>query len=136
MRFFFYGTLLDADIRSLVLGPGAGRISVAPATLSGYRRVCLRRRTYPAVVSDARGAVAGCLARGLDSGMADRLNAFEGAEYDPVLCAVTTAGGAAVSAWVYVAGGRAAVTAMPWNLEIWQRRHKAALQRRLRRGAA
>lgn len=139
MRFFFYGTLLDADIRRLVLGRGALGLAVEPATLGGYRRVSLRRRSYPAVVPDPLGSVAGCLARGLDAGAAERLAAFEGGEYEPVLCAVSTEVSTGVStgvgrtlpAWVFVAGGAAVLSTMPWDFATWRRRHKRAFQRRL-----
>jgi hypothetical protein len=38
MRFFFYGTLMDEDIRRAVLGDRAPD-AVEPATLIGYRRM-------------------------------------------------------------------------------------------------
>ena len=46
MRFFFYGTLMDADIRRAVLGVRA----LAPAeraTLDGWRRVKKAGVSYP-----------------------------------------------------------------------------------------
>jgi hypothetical protein len=61
LRFFFYGTLIDADVRRLVLGRLAPD-EVEPATLSGWRRVKLAGVTYPGIVPDAKGWVEGVLA--------------------------------------------------------------------------
>jgi hypothetical protein len=72
VRFFFYGTLIDPDVRRLVLGTRAP-MSVEPATLAGWRRVCLPKVTYPAVLRAAREVVDGVLVRGLDAEARRRL---------------------------------------------------------------
>jgi gamma-glutamylcyclotransferase (GGCT)/AIG2-like uncharacterized protein YtfP len=134
MRFFFYGTLLDPDVRRQVLGRGAGALAVEPAVLSGYRRVYVRGKTYPVVVPDPASAVEGCLMRGLDRRAAQRLIAFETDEYDLVERTVITASGGIVACRVFVAGRRALPSVRPWDYETWRRRHRAEFGRRLRRG--
>lgn len=132
MRFFFYGTLMDADIRVAVLGRPAGSRPVEPATLAGYRRVVMRGATYPVAIADPAGRIEGCLMRGLDRAAAGRLSVFEGDDYVPVMRDVITASGRAVSCCVFVAGRRARPSAAAWDLAAWQRRHKRGFQRRVR----
>jgi len=136
VRFFFYGTLLDDDVRSLVLGSRAADMSLEPATLHGYCRCVMQRRTYPVISPDVRNSVTRRVIRGLDARMAHRLAAFEGAEFEPLQCNVTIENGRILRTWVFVAGSDAVLSMTPWDLETWQRRHKAEFLRRLRRGAA
>lgn len=134
MRFFFYGTLMDADVRELVIGRKPGNPDIEPAILSGFRRVYLRGRTYPVVAPNPRDSVEGCLARGLDRTDRDRLTEFETDEYVAVLRDVRVRSGKSVRAWVFTASSRARPTPKPWRFEDWRRRHKADLLRRMRRG--
>jgi hypothetical protein len=134
MRFFFYGTLLDPDVRRQVLGRVADTLAVEPAVLTGYRRVYVRGKTYPVVVPDPASAVEGCLMRGLDRRASRRLIDFETDEYDLVERTVVTASGETVRCRVFVAGRRAAPSVLPWDYETWRRRHRSEFGRRLRRG--
>lgn len=134
MRFFFYGTLLDPDVRRQVLGRVAKAFSVEAAVLTGYRRVYVRGKTYPVVVPDPASAVEGCLMRGLDRRAADKLIAFETDEYDLVERTVMTASGKTVRCRVFVAGRRALPSVQPWDYATWRRRHRSEFGRRLRRG--
>ena len=129
MRFFFYGTLMDAEIRVLVLGRHDGAKPVEPATLPGFRRLTMRGRTYPVIVADRSSSVEGCLVRGLDRAAATRLDAFEGDEYDRIRCAVVLADGRSVEGWTFVAGRRASPSTAEWEFETWRRRHKRDLRR-------
>jgi len=134
VRFFFYGTLLDPDVRRQVLGRAAGALPVEDAVLTGYRRVYVRGKTYPVVVPDPASAVEGCLMRGLDRRAAERLIAFETDEYDLVERTVMTASGKTIRCRVFVAGRRAAPSVQPWDYVTWRRRHRSEFGRRLRRG--
>ena len=42
MRFFFYGTLMDRDLLSLVLGRRVEQRTLKPALLRGYRGSALK----------------------------------------------------------------------------------------------
>jgi gamma-glutamylcyclotransferase (GGCT)/AIG2-like uncharacterized protein YtfP len=129
MRFFFYGTLCDADVRRKVIGPGVDRLSVEPATLPGYECVLVCGRTYP-VLREREGAVAeGVLVRGLDAAEAARIDRFETGEYRAVLAIVSKASGGQIPARIYFAARPDIASDVPWKLEDWQRRHKRVLLR-------
>jgi len=132
MYFFFYGTLLDGDVRRTVLGPLAGRLETESAQLRDWQRVYFAGRVYPVITPRAGRAVEGCLLRGVPGSAASRLRRFEGREYRLARFEVATAAGERVTAGAFVGSGRTAPTARPWHLEDWQRYHKAALLRRLR----
>ena len=135
MRAFFYGTLLDEDVRAAVLGPGALARAVEPAVLPGYRRVQIRKRTYPVVVPDPHAEVAGLLMRGLNRAEFALLTAYETNEYRIHAADVVTASGKRVAANVFVASARALPSPLPWQIADWQRRYKRGFLRRLRAGA-
>jgi len=133
MRFFFYGTLIDADVRRLVMGRHAPA-AVEEATLRGWRRVPLADVTYPAALPDPAGTIAGVLMRGLNDAAREALVRYEGEEYDLVQTEVTTGRGKTVGAWTFVVrSGSVKPVAGEWDIETWQRRHKrrflAALSR-------
>ncbi len=124
MRFFFYGTLIDADVRRLVLGRHAPK-AVEEAMLPGWRRVPLADVTYPTIVRDRRGAVTGVLARGLGAAARQALMRYEGDEYELLEAEVKTASGRTVAALIFaLRPGEGKSLPGAWNLEVWQRRHK------------
>jgi hypothetical protein len=133
MRFFFYGTLIDPDVRRLVLGSLAPA-TVEPATLSGWKRVPLSGVTYPTILRAPRGAVDGVLVRGLNAIGRRRLIAYEGDDYDLVDVGVTLADGRQVPARVFAGKPGQVREVGLWAFTAWQRRHKrrfvAALARR------
>lgn len=134
MCYFFYGTLLDHDVRGAVLGPLADGLTPQPARLQGWQRVRLTGRVYPVIVPRRGSTVEGCLVRGLPASAAARLSRFEGPEYRLARLAVATDAGDRPIARAFVSSGRAAPTPLPWHPDEWARRHKAALLRRLRGG--
>lgn len=133
MRFFFYGTLIDDDVRALVLGAQASGLEVAPAVLDGWRCVSVRGRTYPAVVRSAAAATRGVLTGALPDSAGAALTAYEGPEYDLIECDVSASGEAA-TAGVFVAGPSCRVSTRPWDFGAWQRLHKRTFMARLMRG--
>ena len=132
MRYFFYGTLLDPDVRTHILGSWISRRELHPATLPGYRRVHIRDRHYPVVIPAAGDAVDGLLAEGLDRHAVRRLAEFESDEYVDAERTVLLETGRAVRARVFVASPLAIPSEMPWTIEVWQRCHKATFARRRR----
>jgi hypothetical protein len=123
MRFFFYGTLMDEDVRRAVLGVR----SLAPtekATLKGWRRVKMAGVTYPMIVRARNHAVDGVLMHGVDARARDLLQRYEGDEYTMLGIEVQT-GDSAISANMFVPRPGLAVRGRgPWDLETWRRRHK------------
>lgn len=135
LPFFFYGTLMDADVRALVLPASSVAAAVLePATLAGWRRVVMRRRRYPVIVRHSVSRVDGLLMRGLDRGAVSRLLAFETGEYVPRALTVEATAGGSARAWVFVASRAARPSSTTWDLEAWRRTHKRGLTRRLRAG--
>jgi len=134
MRFFFYGTLLDPDVRRHVIGPGADAASIEPAVLAGYRCVYMRDKTYPVAVPDGAGTVEGYLVRGLDKAARAKLVAYETVEYDEAEREVRTASGKPIRCRVFVASRAAVPTSKKWDFATWQRRHATEFKRRLARG--
>ena len=129
MRYFFYGTLLDADVRSWVLGAWIERRTLRRAVLPRHRRVFLRGRTYPVVVPARGHDVPGLLALGLDRRAAANLAAFESDEYVAADRPVRLADGAVLGARVFIAGRLARPTGRDWDVATWQSLHKAGFAR-------
>lgn len=133
MRYFFYGTLMDGDVRRLVLSAASRELHVEPATLQGYRRVFMAERVYPVIAPSPATSVAGVLSGDLSDEDAARLAAFESDEYDAVTLDVIVTNGDLVCARVFVAGQRAVQSVEAWDLAEWQRRHKRVFLRRTQR---
>ncbi|HIJ62187.1 MAG TPA: gamma-glutamylcyclotransferase [Rhodospirillaceae bacterium] len=121
MRFFFYGTLLDAEVRQMVL---AEDVPTEPAVLDGYRRVVVAGRNYPVLIPDPSGRVAGLLSGALAGSARSRLVAYEGPEYRVADLAVGTGDGNSVSASVFLQVLGVSWLDQAWCLDDWQRRHK------------
>lgn len=130
MRYFFYGTLMDAEVRSWILGEWIERRVLMPAVLPRYRRVYLRNRTYPVVVPALDHAVPGLLTENLDRRAAANLAEFESDEYVAADRTVVLASGTALTARVFLASRLAYPTSRDWDVGTWQRVHKAEFARR------
>ncbi|MGP1255244.1 MAG: gamma-glutamylcyclotransferase family protein [Kiloniellales bacterium] len=128
MRFFFYGTLLDPDVRRIVLPHLHRTLDLRPAELPGFRRVTARDGDYPVLIPHPTARVRGCLAEGLDLPGLARAAYFEGALYRPTLRPVRDAENRVLEAWLFLPmdcrrqGSRKA-----WDLVRWQRRRKRHL---------
>lgn len=73
-----YGTLLDAEVRRLVLG----RCRTRAATLNGWERLYVAGQTYPGVREQAGAATDVLVLEGLGPQALARGDAFEGPEYE------------------------------------------------------
>lgn len=135
MRFFFYGTLMDADIRRAVLGDRAPD-TVEPATLLGYRRVAAANGAYPMLLKANGYEVDGVVARGLDKVARARLDRYEGDEYELIDVDVATREKRDLRALVYMPARDNAprMSLGPWTLDMWQRRFKRELLAMIKMG--
>jgi len=120
MRFFFYGTLIDADVRRVVLGDEG---KVEPAILRGWRVASLRGTRYATIVPDRKQAVGGVLIRGISRPIARRLTRYEGDEYESVRLPVRLRRGRTINAQVFVARRRYRAP-QGWDFAAWKRRYK------------
>ena len=124
MNLFFYGTLMDADVRELVCGKPLDRVE--PAIAQGFRRVYVAGRHYPMMLPHASGWVEGTLVRGVDPESLHRLQVYEGWEYGLHPIKVRSTSGAMVMAHVFLCPPHITAHKRDWRLERWQLRHKRA----------
>ncbi len=126
MRFFFYGTLIDPDVRKAVLGK-LTPASVEPAVLPGWRRFRAKGVSFPIARPDPKAEIEGVLARGLTPEAGRKLDAYEGDGYRRVTVEAL-AGGKPVAAFFYVDDGSGTLVAEPgtWSYATWVKRDKRA----------
>ena len=124
MRFFFYGTLIDPDVRRAVLGRLAPA-TVEPAILLGWRRFAAKGVTFPIARPDPKAEIDGVIARGLSAEAGRKLDAYEGPGYRRIAVPVRL-GTKTVEAFLYVDDGSGTLQPTPgaWRYEDWVRRHK------------
>jgi hypothetical protein len=129
-RFFFYGTLLDPDIQRRVIGRALGADALAPATLSGYRRVRAAGQWFPILVPGlAADTVDGALASGFNPDEIARLIAYEGPSYGLQRVSLRLAGGATGRGLVFLPKSGLKPSNEPWDLARWQREEKPRVLR-------
>lgn len=131
---FVYGTLMDADVRTLVIGRPLEAAQAQPAILKNMRRVYIAGRVYPMVVPRRGDAVPGLLLSALSEEDFARLDAFEGGDYRRERQPVWPDGKAEpVNAWLYrTRGVGPQPSPRPWALEAWQAREKTQFLREAR----
>ena len=93
-----YGTLLDAAVRRLVLG----RCRARAAVLTGWERVYVAGEIYPGIRERAGAATDVLVLEGLGPRALARGDAFEGAEYELRVLAVTFGDGSRGEAKFYI----------------------------------
>ena len=122
---FSYGSLMDADVLRIVIGPEYDAVVTSPAQLAGFRCVQYPTETFPILHAETRKLVDGLLIDGLSALAYQRILFFEGDEYELQSCLVQTHGGEREALYC------ADVTEPgelydEWTLARWQREHKAA----------
>jgi hypothetical protein len=132
MRFFFYGTLLDRDVASLVLRRRLPPQAYTEAILPGHARRCVRGASYPIVIRDPRGEVAGAVVGGLSPRDVARLAAYEGPRYRIAPLKVRIGGTTMIVSVFEPVEERFQPTSGLWELTAWQRRYKRAFLARVR----
>jgi hypothetical protein len=133
MRFFFYGTLLDPDVMSLVIGRRLPPSAFMPAILPGHSRRRAKGMTYPVVVRDPADEVRGVVVGGLTPRDVARLAAYEGPGYRIARLRVRLAGALAMVSVFEPLASRLQPSASPWNYALWKSRHKRSFVGRLRK---
>jgi hypothetical protein len=131
VRFFFFGTLMDAEVLRLVLGPAAPPSALGPAVLTGFRRLGVAGRDYPMLVPHPCGQVEGVLAHGVSAEVAHRLSVYEGDEYDVTPLIVRDRHGRSWEAMAYLTGPKVRADWRRWSLVTWQRRHRRVFLRQV-----
>lgn len=126
--YFFYGTLIDPEIRAAVLGGTAEDLLTIVDTLRGWRAVLVSGKTYPVIVPSARDEVRGVRVAIAAPSARRRLSHFEGPEYR----VATLILGSGEEAEVFVGSKLSRPGAQRWNFQPWERRHKARFLARIR----
>jgi hypothetical protein len=122
VNLFFYGTLMDADVREIVCGRPLD--VVEPAIAQGFRRVHVAGRHYPMLLPHASGWVDGTLVTGVDPEAVHRLQVYEGWEYALHPIKVRTNSGHIVMAHVFLCPPGIRPDPRHWRLDTWRLRHK------------
>lgn len=135
MKYFFYGSLLDARVLAGVLGRRVAPACCEAAVLPGYRTVYRRGATYPVLVADAAAATTGRVVSRLSVADARRLATFEGSGYSCRWVTVALPGQGTVAARVFMPTAPILASNRPWRLAEWRRRHRARFVRCLQANA-
>lgn len=130
MRYFFYGTLMDVHVLSVVTGRRYRPSELAPARLVDWRCAAVLRARYPALVPAPGRICDGVVVDGIGRRMADRLGIYEGPEYRLEVLEVE-AGDGPLAANVFLPRRSMPVDARDWSFETWRKRHKPGYMRRL-----
>jgi hypothetical protein len=128
MRFFFYGTLLDDELRRIVIGRD---VSLSEAILAGWRRRGVVGKHYPMLERDPTGSITGVVTETLGGGEIARLRHYEGDGYELITAGIRDRSGTDIAAEIFVPRAGTLVAAGDWNLGGWQREHRAGVLNRL-----
>lgn len=123
-RYFFFGTLMDHDVLSLVLARPVAPAALTPARLPGYRRVRVLRDSFPILVADPAATVAGAVFASASAEEDARIRFFEDFDYGLMPCRPVLGDGDTVTAVFCGALPGVLGSDEPWELERWTRRHK------------
>ena len=133
MRFFFFGTLMDLDILSTVIGRQVSPDVVKPAHLTGFRRVAAQGKTYPIIVPDEDDVVEGVMVAGISPQEREQLEAYEGENYRVVTSLVDARAQRREVLMFEPVDGAFKPSDTPWDFVHWQRQEKARFLENVRR---
>ncbi|MEX0808394.1 MAG: gamma-glutamylcyclotransferase family protein [Dongiaceae bacterium] len=123
MRLFFFGSLMDSDLLSVVLDRPLDGVASRPARLLGFDRRRARGESFPVIVRQPGGAVDGSLVDGLSWGDLDRVQYFEGEDYRlrpfPVAADDTR-----IEAHMFIATEKLRPDEASWDFERWRLEEK------------
>jgi len=106
-------------------------LSPVPATLRGYRRLCVKGEHYPALVLDEKGCVEGVVYTNVPRAAWARLDRFEGEMYLREIVQVELNDGSLVHAETYVARDEFAdcLVDAEWNFADFLHKNKESFRR-------
>lgn len=124
MKIFVYGTLLFETVMEKVVKQN---FTSKPACLHNYTRKCIRGRVYPGIVQHKHSKVDGLVYYGVTQEAIQRLDYFEGIEYQRKTVQVMSVSGELIFADTYVVNS-AHINALedkPWTADEFQQRYMA-----------
>jgi len=125
MRWFFFGSLMDPDILSIVLGRRLAEHERVPAILHGYTRLVVKDESYPALRPEPGGKVHGLLVEHLDEDEGRRICFFEGEEFRLEEHEVELADGERRRAVAFILTEDYATEHQHWDLGHWRAAYKS-----------
>jgi Gamma-glutamyl cyclotransferase, AIG2-like len=125
-RFFFYGTLMDCDLLSRVLGRPIAPSKLVPAVLRGYSRSAVQGLPYPVVLREPTASVNGVVLGGITAAQCNRLRRYEGENYFLMRGVAEFGQEPARSVLLFVPQpGAFVATGEPWSLMRWRSHAKS-----------
>jgi hypothetical protein len=124
MLFFFYGTLMDRELRAKLLGARVQGLRVTPGVLIHHRRFTARYGDYPVLVPELNGRVSGVFVEGLDARALLWIAHFEGPWYLTERVTAFDERRQRLRPWAFRPTRRDAATDKPWDFRRWQRTGK------------
>ena len=121
---FAYGTLLDAEVRSVVLGENAHQVALTTASLSNHACLRLPDESYPVLTHQPGARTVGAIIENLTDELWARIDFFESDEYELAPIQVETKAGQKET-WCYGAGKVMPGATEPWSLKAWQQQHRS-----------
>ncbi len=123
--FFFYGTLIDPDVRRFVLGLEPEACTESAAWLPGFAVRYAAGARYPMLVAMPGARAHGVVVGPLSERHGRILDRFEGKDYRRESRLVRLSDRRQVAAKVYLPTKQASASRRPWSYEAWRQRDKA-----------
>lgn len=122
-----FGSLMDLDILSAVLGREVDPNDLGPAKAPGFRRVRISGVSYPALLPSAAASTEGLLVENLSERDVALLAKYEGTNYVDAPIDVVTPNGKSAKAryWRWI--GKRPTLDREWDFEEWRRTGKMGL---------
>ena len=119
MRYFFYGSLMDRTVASIVIGRTVAARELVPATLPGFWAVRVSGEHYPALRARADATVEGVVLDDVTAEQQRRLQYFEADEFLPVPMLVTRADRSRCTAQVFMPVDGISYSDEAWTYEAF-----------------
>ncbi len=119
-QLFFFGTLRDIPLLSVVLGRPTDQLDLAPAGMPGFEASAVKGKDFPFLKPDPQAAAQGLLVRGLSDTDVDRLIYYEGAYLYALEPREVHLGGQTVTAEVFFSDRQDLIADGIWSLSRWQ----------------
>jgi len=125
--FFVFGSLMDMDILSAVLGRAVPESDCRIAHADGFKRVRIAGVSYPAMIPSPGATAEGLAVSNLSPRDVARLAAYEGANYEarPIALRLEDGSQAPARYWHWI--GKLALVDAPWDFETWRRTAKSGM---------
>jgi hypothetical protein len=131
MLFFFYGTLMDRELRARLLGARRHDLRVTPGALINRRRFRARDGDFPVLVPELGGRVTGVFVEGLDAHSLLWVAHFEGPWYLPDRVTAFDEQRRRLRPWTFRPTRRSHASDAPWDFRRWQRTGKPQVRAQL-----